>query len=191
MPKLHSPFVRDGKNFLVTPEIAEGYEWVFEDELVMAIEKLHGTNVSVVIEEGNITSIWNRKNRVTFFDKSKRFIVEGLLESNERGYLELPDGQWFGELIGPKVNGNPYKLDKHLWIPFNTYAKKSLLYKSWGKYPKDFRTISNWFKELMPLYAMKKGDKQGYVERIIFTHPDGRMAKLRKDMFEWYEGKRH
>ena len=29
-------------------------------------------------------------------------------------------------------------------------------------------------------------DRNGYVEGIVFTHPDGRMAKLRKDMFEWY-----
>jgi len=48
MPKIESPFIRkeiDG-NYIVTPEIAEGYEWVFEDDSVMAIEKLHGTNVS-------------------------------------------------------------------------------------------------------------------------------------------------
>jgi hypothetical protein len=51
----------------------------------------------------------------------------------------------------------------------------------------------------MPLYwAMKHGlekDKEGhylgFVEGIVFTHPDGRMAKIRKDMFEWFKGKRH
>ena len=31
-----------------------------------------------------------------------------------------------------------------------------------------------------------KGDKEGFIEGIVFTHPDGRMAKLRKDMFKWY-----
>ena len=50
MPKLESPFVRKmiGNNYIVTNEIAKGYEWVFEDESVMAIEKLHGTNVSII-----------------------------------------------------------------------------------------------------------------------------------------------
>jgi hypothetical protein len=66
-----------------------------------------------------------------------------------------------------------------------------LTYKSWGKYPKDFNTISEWFKELMPLYAMRKADSKGFVEGIVFTHPDGRMAKLRRDMFDWYKGPRH
>jgi len=87
-------------------------------------------------------------------------------------------------LIGPKVNCNPYKLNKHLWIPFSTFAQKHLRYKSWGKYPKDFETISKWFKDLIPLYALMQGNREkGFVEGIVFTHPDGRMAKLRKSMF--------
>jgi hypothetical protein len=199
MPKLECPFVRielPNGDYNVTPEINPGYEWVFEDESVMAIEKLHGTNVSINIQDGVITSVWNRTERIPFFNKGKKHIIEGILNSFERGYTEfLEDGQHFGELIGPKVNGNPYKLKEHLWIPFETYAQKHLRYKSWGKYPKDFNTISEWFKELIPLYACivqgEEGRKNGFVEGIVFTHPDGRMAKLRKDMFDWYVGRRH
>jgi hypothetical protein len=194
MPKLESPFIRKEINglYVVTPEINPGYEWVFEDESVMAIEKLHGTNVSIYIQDGVITGAWNRTERIPFFNKGKKYITEGLLNSFERGYMEfLPDGQHFGELIGPKVNGNPYNLDCHLWIPFESFGQKHLRYKSWGKYPKDFETISNWFKELMPLYALMKGDKNGFVEGIVFTHPDGRMAKLRRDMYGWFKGRRH
>ena len=71
---------------------------------------------------------------------------------------------------------------EHLWIPFETYAQKHLSYKSWGKYPKDFNTISEWFKELMPLFNLIQHGKDGelmnnFVEGIVFTHPDGRMAK--------------
>ncbi len=194
-PKLESPFVREMNekgDYIVTDKIAEGFDWVFTDDTVMAIEKLHGTNVSIFIQDGIITSIWNRTERIPFFNKGKVHIIQGILESYQRGYTEfLADGQHFGELIGEKVNGNPYKIKGHLWIPFSTYAQEHLRFKSWGKYPKDFETISNWFKELMPLYALKKGDKEGFVEGVVFTNKDGRMAKLRKDMFEWYEGKRH
>ncbi len=200
MPKLQSPFVRIMKddNYILTDEIAEGYEWVFEDEDVMAIEKLHGTNVSIIIEEGTVTQVYNRTERIPFINKGKEWIIKGIINSKVRGYLEfLGDGQHFGELIGPKVNGNPYKLDEHLWIPFSVFCQKHLRYKSWGKYPKDFKTISDWFKDdLMPLYytminGMEKyesadGEKYlGFVEGIVFTHPDGRMAKLRRDMFYW------
>ena len=195
MPKLESPFVRkeiEGE-YILTDEIAEGYEWVFEDDLVMAIEKLHGTNVSIQITDGVIVAIWNRTERIPFFNKGKGHIVEGILESYSRGWTEfLSDGQHFGELIGEKVNGNPYKIKGHLWIPFETFGQKHLRYKSWGKYPKDFKTISEWFKELIPLYASMQGNREkGFVEGIVFTHPDGRMAKIRIDMFSWFKGKRH
>jgi len=195
MPKLESPFVRkeiDG-SYVVTPEVALGYEWVFEDPEVKAIEKLHGTNVSIYIQDGTITGMWNRTERVPFFNKGKQFITRGVLESYGKGYTEfLSDGQHFGELIGEKVNGNPYQLIGNLWLPFKGYCDKHLAYKCWGKHPKTFESISEWFKELMPLYALRRGIKEnGFVEGIVFTHPDGRMAKLRRDMFPWYKGRRH
>ena len=200
MPKLKSPFVRkeiDGI-YQVTPEIEEGYEWVFEDETVMAIEKLHGTNVSIEIRDGIIVGIWNRTERIPFFTRGKGFIVKGILNSFDKKYMEfLGDGQHFGELIGPKVNGNPYKLEEHLWIPFESYGQKHLAYTCWGKYPKTFESISEWFKELMPLYNLRvhgktpEGVTYQFVEGIVFTHPDGRMAKLRRDMFDWFQGDRH
>ncbi len=199
MPKIESPFVRKeiNEDYILTDEIAEGMEWVFNDDSVMAIEKLDGTNVSIVIQDGVIVAVYNRTERIPFFNKGKKYIIEGLLNSYERGYMEkLLDGQHFGELIGPKVNGNPYRIDKHLWIPFSTFAQNHLRYKSWGKYHKDFKTISDWFKcDLIPLYSCmisgSEGRKIGFVEGVVFTHPDGRMAKLRKDMFDWFVGKRH
>ena len=195
MPKLESPFIRKiiNGNYVVIDEIRPEYEWVFNDNKVMAIEKLHGTNVSIVIQDGVITGVWNRTERVPFFNKGKKYIIEGLLNSYERGYTEfLADGQHFGELIGKKINGNPYKIDGYLWIPFETFCQNHLRFKSWGKYPKTYNAISDWFKTLMPLYSlMTNNDKNGFIEGIVFTHPDGRMAKLRKDMFDWFEGKRH
>ena len=196
MPKLESPFIREKDNkgkYVVTSKVAEGYEWVFEDEQTMAVEKLHGENVSIYIDStGNITHIWSRGRRVSFFSIGNRTIIDGLLNSYDKGYLEfLPEGQHFGELIGPGSQGNAYKIQKPLWIPFKTYAIKNMKYLSWGKYPKTFEAISDWFKTLMPLYAGHVNSDSKFVEGIVFTHPDGRMAKLRKDMFDWFEGPRH
>ena len=199
MPKLKSPFVRkvnDKDEYVVTDEIEEGYEWVFEDDTTMAIEKLHGTNVSIQIKDGVIVAIWNRTCRIPFFNKGKGHIVMGVMNSYYKGYTEfLEDGQHFGELIGPKVNGNPYKLTDHIWLPFESYGQKHLSYTCWGKYPKTFDSIREWFRELMPLYSLrihgKETTEKHFVEGIVFTHPDGRMAKLRCDMFDWFEGHRH
>lgn len=199
MPKLGSPFVRkevDGA-YVVTPEIAPGFEWVFEDDSVIATEKLHGTNVSIVVEDGTIKSIWNRTSRIPFFTRGKSFIVQGLLESFDRGYCDLADGRHFGELVGPKLHGDPHKVGKHLWIPFNSYAREHLAYKSWGKYPKTFEAISEWFeKGLFSLYGCRihkaKPDASKFVEGVVFVQPStGKMAKLRRDMFPWFKGPRH
>lgn len=202
MEKLESPFVRklDDKNeYLVTSEITKGYEWVFEggkDE-VLATEKLDGTDVSIVIENGIISSIWNRTNRIPFFCKGKEFIVEAVMESYKREYTELPDGQHFGEVVGEKLNGNPLKIKGHIWIPFNTYCRDKLSYKSWHKYPKTFENISKWFEKpiseggIFSLFLRRKGI-EAKPEGIVFHNlKTGQMAKLRLDMFKEFVGKRH
>src|SRR3972149_2267209 len=202
MPKLMSPFKRKimpNGDYVVTSEIEEGYEWVFngaEDE-VLCTEKLDGTDVSIIIENGRITRIFNRTNEVPFFNKGKSFIIEGILKSYERGYCDLTDGQYFGEVIGPKLQGNPYKLTEHLWIPFNTYCREHLTYKSYHKYPKTFENISNWFKlkivdgGIFSLYLRKHGI-EAKPEGVVFHNlKTGQMAKLRLDMFNFFEGKKH
>jgi len=201
MSYLESPFVRKemGVGYCVIPEINPGYEWVFTgtEEEVLATEKLDGIDVSIVIENGVIASIWNRTARIPFFCKGKEHIVMGVMESFKRGYTELPDGQYFGELIGEKVNGNPYKITGHLWIPFNTYCRDHLAYKSWHKYPKTFEGISKWFSipisegGIFSLFMKKRGVDQS-PEGIVFHNlKTGQMAKLRRDMFPEWKGHRH
>jgi len=195
MPKLESPFVRkvnDKGHYVVTPEVNLGYEWVFTEADVQAQEKLDGTNVSIVIENHEIKKIYNRTSYIPFFSTGKSFIVKGLLESFERGYMDsLCDGQHFGELIGEGVNGNPLKISGNLWIPFETYCSKHLTYKSWHEYPKTFENIENWFKKpvseggIFSLFARKRGLVMK-PEGIVFHRSNGDMCKLRLDMFEFY-----
>lgn len=190
MPKLDSPFIRSGDDYLVINEINPEYEWVFEDDSVTCQEKLDGTNVSIVIENGKVSRVFNRTNEIDLLDDSP--VMEAVRASYKRGYCRFADGQYFGEAVGPRIQGNKYKLSECIWLPFNTYFAKHLTYKTWGKYPKDFETISAWFKDgLFPLFSASHGDKEGFVEGVVFHHTDGRMAKLRRDMFDWYEGKRH
>jgi len=202
MPKLESPFIRktnERGEFVVTPEINPDCSWVFEgnETEVLATEKINGTSVGVVIENGIIASIWNRTARIPFFCKGKEHIVEGVMASFKRGYTELPDGQWFGEVIGEKLNGNPYKIQGHLWLPFATYCREHLSYKSWHKYPKTFENISDWFRKpiseggIFSLFMKKRGI-DAKPEGIVFHNlKTGQMSKIRRDMFEWFSGRRH
>lgn len=196
MQKIESPFVREMINgqYILTNKITEGYDWVFNDETVLATEKLDGTNVSVIIEDGQVKAIYNRTERLPFFNKGKQHIILGVMESYGRGYLDLlEDGQHFGELIGVKLQGNPYQIEGHLWVPFETYAREHLRYTSWGKYPKTFDAISEWFeKDLFSLFMRRTKKVVVPPEGIVFVQPaTGKMAKLRRDMFSWWKGIRH
>ena len=199
MPKLESPFIRkiiDG-NYIVTPEINPDYQWVFDDKNVACMEKLDGTNVSIIIKNHEIVSIWNRTKRIPFFCRGKKMIVEGVLESFHRGYCDLHDGQHFGELIGTKLAKNPMQVDGHLWIPFKSFGMKKMVYKSWHKYPKTYEGIRKWFMNpideggIFSLFARRRGLKI-QPEGIVFHNLEtGQMCKIRRDMFDFYDGKRH
>ena len=195
MPKLESPFIRktiDG-NYVVTPEINPDYNWVFEEPAVKAIEKIDGTNVSIVVEKGEVTQIYNRTTRIRFWSGSP--IVQCLLNSAEKGWLKFRDGQYFGEAVGEKIQANPLNLAKRLFIPFEL-AESKLMYTSFYEHDRTFENWQSWFKDyLFSLMARKYAvdkEKKVFAEGVVFYHPDGiRMAKLRRDMFDWFEGRRH
>ena len=217
-PKIECPFVRSkykvntddwrkhGKQlqlrmpevYLVTPEINPEYEWVFEDDTI-AVEKLNGTNVKLLTENGRLTSLYNRKNPIDPLQiiKGKTFIIEGIFRGIQKGYIEI-DGEQAGEVIGPKLQGNPYNLNNHIWYPFSK-AVKHLSYRSFHEHEKNFDNWSSWFKDyLISRFVAKRKSKQGdqykevMAEGVVFYNlkrkEEGKTyrAKLRRDMFDWY-----
>jgi hypothetical protein len=194
MPKLESPFIRTTINgvYVVTPEINPDYQWVFAEPSVEAIEKLDGTNVSLVIKNGKVAQIFNRTNELEIFGGSP--IIPSIFNTAQRWGLPKEDGQYFGESVGDKIQANSLKIKERLWIPFYR-AKQSLAYHSWHKHEKTFENISLWFKDYLFSLAHQKyavSDEKILAEGVVFYHPDGvRMAKLRRDMFDWYTGTRH
>jgi hypothetical protein len=47
-------------------------------------------------------------------------------------------------------------------------------------------------KTLRPLFGLIRAlGEEAFVEGVIFNHPDGRVAKLRRDMYDWWKGDRH
>lgn len=193
-PKLHCPFVKD-ENHRIISELAEGFEWLY-DKGVCAVDKLHGTNICVNIEGGHIETIDNRENRVCkscfipVKGNSNKFLI-GVLNACNRDWLN-EDGMHYGELIGPDINGNLHETSEYLFVPFNHLYKK-YNWHSWvqNKYSKDFNTISEWFKELPSLFSKRVFGKDILAEGLVFYHPDGRKCKLRRDMFDWYQGDHH
>lgn len=217
-PKLYCPFIRQTfkinseqykeararfnlrrpEVYLVVDKINPGYEWVFDDEDTIAVEKLNGTNIKIKTENGRLSAVQNRKNIIDPLQimGSQGFIMEGLFRAIDKGYIKK-DGEQAGELIGPKVQANPYKLDYHLWYPFDK-AITSLSYKSFYEHERTFDNWSSWFKDwLFSRFYAKKSAKIGkddkiFAEGVVFYNlkrkSQGKvwMAKLRRDMFDWY-----
>jgi len=180
-PKIHCPFIRknfevnkdqwkkygrklqlrEPKVYLATDEINPGYDWVFDDPNTFAVEKLDGTNVKLKTENGRLVALQNRMNVIDPLQiiKGKTFILEGIFQSIGKGYVDK-DGEQVGELIGTKLQGNPYKLENtHLWYPFEK-SIKHLKYRSFHEHDRNFDNWSSWFKEyLISLFAMKRGNR--------------------------------
>jgi hypothetical protein len=129
----------------------------------------------------------------------KTFIMEGVLLSIGRGAVQQ-DGEPAGELIGPEVQGNPYRLDLHEWVPFER-AIARLAYRSLGEHARSFDNWSAWFRDgLVSRFYTKRASKLGlgaegdkvFAEGVVFHNlrrkAEGKifMAKLRRDMFAWY-----
>lgn len=212
-PKLHCPFTRQrykvnvgdwnkhGRRlqlrtpevYLITSKINPGYDWVFDDNDTFAVEKLNGTNIKILTEDGRLQGLQNRKNVIDVLQiiKGKTFIMEGVFQAISKGFIK-PNGEQAGELIGPKVQGNPYKLNTHLFYPF-TRAIKFLRYNSFEQHDRTYTNWSLWFEHyLFSRFAGKHGNKDIYAEGLIFYNlkrkAQGKtyMAKLRRDMFRWY-----
>ncbi len=217
-PKLHCPFVRQtfsvdkaqwklngstlglrsAEAYLVVNRINPGYEWVFDDSETIAVEKLNGTNVKILTEGGRLLSVQNRLNVIDPLQvmKGKPFILEGVFQAIGKGYVK-EDGEQAGELLGPKVQGNPYKLDLHLWYPFDL-TLGSLRYKSFEEHERNFGNWSSWFKDfLFSRFYAKRASKLGldekvFAEGVVFYNmkrkQEGKvwMAKLRRDMWDWF-----
>ncbi len=190
--------LRQPEVYLVVDRVNPGYEWVFDDEETIAVEKLNGTNIKINTEDGRLIAVQNRKNVIDPLRiiGGKGFIMEGLFRAIDKGYVKK-DGEQAGELIGPKVQANPYKLNFHLWYPFDK-AVASLRYNSFREHKRTFDNWSSWFKGwLFSRFYIKITDKVDkddkiFAEGVVFYNlkrkSEGKtwMAKLRRDMFDWY-----
>ncbi|MFH1587981.1 MAG: RNA ligase family protein [Candidatus Diapherotrites archaeon] len=213
-PKLESPFKREFVNevFIVVPKLSPEFEWIFSNECI-ASDKIDGTNVSIIVESHKITEIYNRMNKIDIW-KHKKWFFEGIknaIDFEKINLKELSDGQYFGELVGPHINGNPYNLKEPFWLSFD-FLRKHCRFKFWDEFTEQnrdktekekFLTVSETFKGLWSIYKRQKGIKSEVNEStgfensmaaegiVFYNKASGEMCKLRRDMFEWYSKPRH
>lgn len=174
MNKIISLFKRDYEGTrLVYDEVVEGAEWVIEGEGI-ASRKWDGT--CVLIRDGRLFKRYDAKRGKTpppeFEPAQEPDLVTGHWpgwlpvgdgpedrwhrEAWDNRGIEMPDGTY--ELIGPKVQGNPENVDRHV---FAFHGRPELL-----AVPRDFEGIKAYLS-MSP------------IEGIVWHHPDGRMVKIK------------
>jgi len=217
-PKLHCPFLRQTfrvnrdqwktsgpklglrqpEAYLVVDRVNPGYEWVIDDPDTFAVEKLNGTNVKILTEGGRLLCVQNRLNPIDPLQimRGKTFLIEGVLRAVGKGYVQ-ETGEQAGEVVGPKLQGNPYKLEMHEWYPFDL-AMERLRYRSFHEHARTFDNWSAWFKDYLDSrYYTKRASKTGATDKVMAEgvvfynlkrQESGQAwrAKLRRDMFDWF-----
>jgi hypothetical protein len=219
-PKIQSPFVREELNgkYVCTPVINPEYRWVFTEESI-SVDKLDGTNVSMWVKDKKIQAILNRENVINIWEPGRSRFGVAVLNAISKGYIQPPsrlkDGGYFGEMIGESVQGNPYGVSGHLWVPFERLRTK-YLFKFWFDFVKTlkdksdeeiYNAVSDVFKGLWSIFKRNHCGIQGVVdetigfegaasEGIVFYRKSqidnySVCCKLRRDMFDWFAGKGH
>lgn len=90
----------------------------------------------------------------------------------------MKSGTHYGEAVGPNIQGNPYKLSAPMRYTFEPHKDGVSVYKD---YPKT-DNFDEWKEWILGLTSILNPDVEA--EGVIFLNRhDGRMAKLRKDMF--------
>jgi hypothetical protein len=178
MKKIPSIFVRDwkGDKSRVTDECNPETLWVFNGEGV-ATRKYDGT--AVLVEDGVLYCRYDAKNGKT--------PPEGFRPAQEP---DIETGHWPGwvpagsnpqykwqiayhiahlsengtyEACGPHFQSNPENLERDLFIPHGCTRFEDDV-------PRTFNELVEWFKGRD-------------IEGIVWHHPDGRMAKIKKSDF--------
>ncbi|MGH7424758.1 MAG: hypothetical protein ACREJP_01140 [Candidatus Methylomirabilales bacterium] len=176
MRKIPTIFVRDWENNprYVTREPTKGCEWVFAGEGV-ASRKYDGT---CMMFDGK--RWWARREVKAGKPTPPGFVV---LETDEEtgktvGWEPAEQSafaKWLGqavrdgllpgtfELVGPKINGNPERLERHTLIRHSEAERYS-------DAPRDHEGLGAFLAN-------------SEIEGLVFHHPDGRMAKIKKRDF--------
>jgi len=177
MKKIQTLFVRNDDHKVID-EVLAGSEWVAEGE-GLATRKFDGT--CCLIQNGLLYKRYDAKNGKT---PPEGFIPAQEPDSNTGHWpgwllvaggpedrwhltaladpdLKLEDGTY--ELCGPKINGNPEKLDRHMLIRHGS--------ETYPTFPRTYNAIREWFKEYP------------YIEGVVWHHRDGRMVKIKAKDF--------
>lgn len=189
MEKIQTLFKRSADRQSITGEVTPGCEWVLAGEGV-ARRKVDGTCVLIrrdgiavhgfarrIVKSGKatppafvpITTDPNTGNVVGWEPIGQsgfaKFFDEAVTNHDGDRLGSLLPGTY--ELVGPKINGNPEGYDEHTLLRHDTLPEIA------NPEPCDFDTLRMLFTD--PEAGLAGAGWEG----LVWTHPDGRRAKLK------------
>lgn len=192
MEKIPTLFER-GPDRRVIDVVAQGCEWVLAGEGV-ATEKLDGTNIRVTIRSHSVVRVEKRRNP-TKEQKARGIIEPWYVDASENAkedqhifaavmfaiqlsfFDDVPDGEHCAEALGPNIQGNPLGLEKGTVCLFNLYPPIVV------GCPRSFGAIKQFLEEYTGESIMVGAKEGRFMEGIVFHHPDGRRAKIKRKDF--------
>lgn len=140
-----------------------------------ATEKLDGTNVRLTVRNETLVRLEKRRNP-SKVQKKQGITQPWYVDADEYGpedkYLweaakntgltGVEDGEWSGEAVGPKIQGNPLNLEQHTVILFSHILVRAdrLMFDD---VPTDFEGLREW----LPQQKSKIGKDCG-IEGIVW-----------------------
>jgi hypothetical protein len=183
MEKIPTLFERDD-HFRVVDRPRPECAWVFNGEGTPT-EKLDGTNIRLTVRSGQLVRVEKRRNPSKL--QKQQGIIDGwycdtdeysaedkwiLAAAGTTDVSAWPDGEHPCEALGPRIQGNPLGLAGQMCVPFN------LEVPAYSKVPRSYAGLWDFLATLDSKFA------PGHLaEGIVFHHPDGRRAKIKRKDF--------
>ena len=125
----------------------------------VANEKLDGTNVRITVRSGLPVRVEKRRNPSSQekqdwgitepwyvdaldTDPSDKWIMQAV---DGTDFSPVPDGEWEGEAIGPKINGNHLKLIQHRVFLFSLASERARI--TFPNCPVDYVALAKWLPQ--------------------------------------------
>lgn len=154
-----------------------------------ATEKLDGMNVRLTVRRHTVVRVEKRRNpdkRQKAIGIEEPWYVDADPYGPEDKYIfeavvntklgDIPDGEWSGEAVGPRIQGNPLGLEAHEVCLFS--CGKASVFEN---VPITYAELKVW----LPLQKTKFGSGDRPIEGIVWHCANGEMFKIKtKDFYK-------
>lgn len=160
----------------------------------VAVEKLDGTNVRLTVRSGTLVRLEKRRNptkRQKAMGIEEPWYVDADEYSPQDKYIwdaarntdlsKVGDGEWSGEAVGPKIQGNPLNLQKRFVFLFSVASiRKKVYFCEEGEVPPlGFDELKSWLQG----QRSKIGNNCG-IEGLVFFYHDEPIGKIKLKDFK-------